>query len=162
MMAMGGLHWLADNWIVMLNAIGVVGGLFFTATSVRSETKTRRIANLLTITANHRDIWSELYDRPGLARVLDPDVNVAKKPVRRIEEIFVIFVILHVYSVYQAMKDGLFVKLEGLSKDIGWLFSLPIPKAIWEKMKALQNEDFVRFVEDCRHRNFNPDGLHPR
>ena len=153
MMEMGGLNWLADNWIVILNATGVVGELFFTAVSIRAETRTRRIANLLTITANHRDIWSELYDRPGLARVLDPFVNVIKRPVRQDEEIFVIFIILHVYSVYQAMKDGLFVRLEGLSKDIGWLFSLPIPKAIWEKMKALQNEDFVRFVEECRERN---------
>lgn len=147
---MGGLRWIAENWIAVLNATGVIGGLFFTASSIRSETRTRRITNLLTITSNHREIWSELYDRPGLARVLDPFVNVAKKPVRQNEEIFVIFIILHVYSVYQAMQDGLFVKLEGLSKDIEWLFSLPIPKAIWEKMKALQNEDFVKFVEDCR------------
>ncbi len=153
---MGGLRWITENWIVVLNAIGVVGGLLFTAFSVRSEARTRRISNLLTITANHREIWAELYDRPGLARVLDPAVNVAKKPVRQDEEIFVIFVILHVYSVYRAMKDGLFVKLKGLSKDIGWLFSLPIPHAIWEKMKALQNDDFVKFVEECRAWNQIP------
>ena len=48
------------------------------------------------------------------------------------------------------MKDGLVVKLEGLSKDIGWLFSRPIPQATWEKMKALQNDDYVKFAEQCR------------
>ena len=146
---MGGLQWIAENWIIVLNAIGVVGGLLFTGFSVRSEARTRRISNLLTITANHREIWAELYDRPRLSRVLDPSANVAKTPVRQNEEMFVIFVILHVYSVYQAMKDGLFVKLKGLSKDIGWLFSLPIPNAVWQKMKVLQNDDFVEFVENC-------------
>ena len=44
---MGSLHWLAQNWFTLLNAIGVVGGLLFTGHSLRSETKTRRIANLL-------------------------------------------------------------------------------------------------------------------
>lgn len=34
---------------------------------------------------------------------------------------------------------------EGLRQDIGEFFSLPIPRAIWEKIKSLQNEDFVRF-----------------
>jgi len=148
---MGGWRWIAENWIVVLNAIGVVGGLLFTGFSVRSETRTRRISNLLTITANHREIWAELYDRPRLTRVLDPSANLAKKPVRQDEELFVIFLILHAYSVYQAKKDGLFVKLKGLSKDIGWLFSLPIPQAIWEKMKVLQNDAFVAFVEQCRN-----------
>ena len=65
---MGGLRWIAENWIVMLNAIGVVGGLLFAAFAVRAEARIRRIANLLTITTNHREIWVELYDRPELAR----------------------------------------------------------------------------------------------
>ena len=123
---MGGISWIADNWIAVLNAVGVVGGLFFTAFSVRSQTKTRRIANLLTITANHREIWAELYTRPGLARVLDPSVDVAEKPVRQDEEIFVIFVILHVYTVYQTMKDGLFVKPRTLAGSFPCRFPRPL------------------------------------
>lgn len=148
---MGGLHWIAENWIGVLNAVGVIGGLLFTAFSIRADARARRVGNLLTITANHREIWLELYHRPELARVLDRSVNLGEKPIEREEEIFVVFLILHSYSVFQAMKDGLFVKLKGLSKDIGWLFSLPIPDAIWQKMKALQNDDFVKFVEDCRN-----------
>jgi hypothetical protein len=29
--------------------------------------------------------------------------------------------------------------------------SLPIPRAIWEKVKVVQNDDFVAFVESCRN-----------
>ncbi len=47
------------------------------------------------------------------------------------------------------MKDGMFIALEGMRADIKEFFSLPIPKAVWEKSKRLQNQGFVRFVEAC-------------
>jgi bifunctional DNA-binding transcriptional regulator/antitoxin component of YhaV-PrlF toxin-antitoxin module len=59
-------------------------------------------------------------------------------------------VIQHLGSAYQAMKSGLVVKPEGVSQDVRSFFSLPIPKAIRERMKLLQNDDFVEFVERCR------------
>ncbi len=92
---MARLHWLAGNWVTALNAVGVVGGLFFTTASFRSKAKTRRIANLLTITKNHRDIWADFYRSPDLVRVLDTTADVAKLPVSREEEIFVNLVIPH-------------------------------------------------------------------
>src|ERR1700729_1767635 len=97
---MGGLQWLAQNWVIALNAVGVIGGLFFTAISFRSETKTRRVANLLTITTNHREIWNEFSIRPELRRVLNPLADIAKNPITREEEEFVNMVILHVSSVH--------------------------------------------------------------
>jgi hypothetical protein len=147
---MQGPRWIADNWVTILNAVGVVGGLFFTAVALRSETKTRRIANLLTITTNHREIWKEFSRSPHLARVLDPAVNVTKKPVVADEEEFVNFVILHLSSVYYALKEGMAVEYNGLRRDVRLFLSLPIPRAVWEKTKVFQNEDFVEFVEKCR------------
>ena len=149
---MEGPRWIADNWVTILNAVGVVGGLFFTAVALRSETKTRRIANLLTITTNHREIWKEFFRRPELARVLDPSANVKKRLVASDEEEFVNFVILHLSSVYYAMKDGMVVEFNGLRRDVESFISLPIPRAVWEKTKVFQNEDFVNFVESCRNR----------
>ena len=119
--------------------------------SLRSETKTRRIANLLTITANHREVWKEIFNRPELGRVLSPTTNLSKHPVTREEEVFVNMVILHTSSAHQAMQDGLVIKLEGLRRDVCWFFSLPIPKTVWERSKLLQNDDFVAFVERCRN-----------
>ena len=147
---MGGLHWLGDNWLTVLNAAGVVGGLFFTGTALRSETKTRRIANLLTITTNHREIWKEFSRRPELGRVLDPFADIVSEPVTLEEGEFVNLVILHVSSVHYALKDELVTNLEGLRRDVGQFFSLPIPNVIWRKIRIFQNCDFVVFVESCQ------------
>ena len=147
---MGGLYWIAENWVIMLNAVGVVGGLLFTAVSLRSETKTRRIANLLTITTNHREIWTEFSQRPELSRVLYPYVNLSKTPITYTEKEFVNQVILHVASVHYAMKDELVIKLEGLRRDVREFFSLPIPRRVWDENRVYQNDDFVEFVEECR------------
>lgn len=145
------LEWLAANWFTLLSAVGVIGGLFFTAFSLRSETKTRRIGNLLAITANHRELWEECIRRPELGRVLDASPDLAKQPITRAEELFVTMVVLHISSVYHALNDELVVKLEGLRRDVAQFLSLPIPRTIWEKVKALQNDDFVSFVEACQN-----------
>jgi hypothetical protein len=76
-------QWLAKNWFDLFSSLGIISGLWFTAVSLRSETKTRRIANLLTITANYREVWKEFYNSPELARVIDPTANVTKKTCQR-------------------------------------------------------------------------------
>ena len=52
-------QWFTENWFNLFSSLGIIGGLWFTAISLHSETKTRRIANLLTITANHREVWKD-------------------------------------------------------------------------------------------------------
>ncbi|HUZ08189.1 MAG TPA: hypothetical protein VMV89_11970 [Candidatus Paceibacterota bacterium] len=71
-------QWLAENWFNLFSSLGIIGGLCFTVVSLRSETKTRRIANLLTVTANYREIWKEFFHSPELTRVIDPKADVAK------------------------------------------------------------------------------------
>jgi hypothetical protein len=146
---MVGLHWVAENWFIALSALGIIGGLFFNAISLRSETKTRRTANLLTLTANHREVWKEHY-RPELVRVTDKSVNLTKNPVTPEERAFVNTVILQTSSAYETLKEELVIKQEKLQWDIGSFFSLPIPSIVWEKTKIFQNKDFVEFVEKCR------------
>jgi len=147
---MEGLRWIVENWFTALSAIGVVGGLYFTAVSLRSETKTRKIANLLAMTANHREVWKEIFHSPELARVVDSSADVAKQSITPEEQAFVNMVVLHISSVYETLKDELVIKQEGLRRDVGLFFSLPIPRAVWEKTKLFQNQDFVAFVEKCR------------
>ncbi len=147
MKGMGG--WVAENWFNVLSGAGIVGSLLFTAVSLRSETKTRRIANLLSLTQNHREIWSDLLDHPALKRVLDNSANPEKEPMTLDERLYINMVIQHLGSAYQAIKSGLTIKPEGLKQDVRWFFSLPIPKAIWQKIRMLQNDDFVDFVEGC-------------
>lgn len=148
---MGFSRWITENWFVILQSAGIIGGLLFTALSLRSETKTRRVSNLLKITENHRKLWTEVMRHPELHRILDERADIRHREVTREEEVFINFVIFHLNSVYYARKSGLVFKLEGLRRDISSFFSLPIPKAVWERTKLLQNDDFVAFVDACRN-----------
>ena len=148
---MRSLRWLTDNWFTLLNAVGIIGGLFFTGHSLHSETKTRRIANLLSLTQGHREIWKEVFEHPQLSRVLNPGADISSQPVSEEEEIFVNLVIQHLSVVFHAMRDELTIKPEGLRRDVWWFFSLPIPRVVWEKYKVLQNDKFAAYVEACRN-----------
>jgi hypothetical protein len=143
---MGIFEWISQNWFDLFSSIGVVSGLWFTAVSLRSETKTRRVANLLTITANHREVWKEFFHSPELTRTIDPVADVVKHPVTSAEEFFVNMVISHTSSVYEALKDELVTKQENLRRDVKMFFALPVPKAVWSKTKLLQNQDFAAFI----------------
>lgn len=147
---MGFLHWVSTNLQLIITDIGIIGGLLFTGFQMRSEAKTRRVANLLTVTANHREIWHSIFSNPHLTRVLDRNASLKVKAATESEEIFVITVILHLASVYAAQKDNLIIKEDGLRRDVQDFLSRPIPEAVWEKMKILYNDDFVTFVKSCR------------
>lgn len=145
------LNWISQNWFASLNASAVVGSLLFTAVSLRAQRRTNRVANLLTLTANHRDIWVRLFERPNLRRVLQRDVDLDEVPLEWDEALLVRLIIVHLHSVYRAISEDLLLKPQGLRRDVWWLFSLPIPCLVWEKTKVLHDDDFVAFVEDCRN-----------
>lgn len=143
-------RWFAENWFDLLSAVGIVGSLLFAGFNIRSEARTRRIANLIALTASHRDIWQQMLRHPGIGRVLDASADPAKAPVTREEEVFVNLVIQHLSVVFHAMQDDLTIKPEGLRRDVAWFFSLPIPVAVWDRGRNLQNNRFLTFVEHCR------------
>jgi hypothetical protein len=121
--------------------------LGFTAISIRAETRARRVSNQIALMVNHREIWKEQASSPQLARVTDPTANLCTRPASIAEESFVIAVILQTYTAYEAMKDNLLVKQDGLHRDIKSFFSLPLPYAVWTKIRSLQNLDFILFFE---------------
>src|ERR1700691_472614 len=122
---MGVGEWISQNWFNLFSAVGIIGGLWFTAVSLRSETKTRRVANLLTITANYREVWKEFFRSPELVRVIEPSADVAKQPVTPAEEFFVHMIISHISSVYEALKGELLNEQEGLRGGGKFFFLLP-------------------------------------
>ena len=139
--------WIRHNWFALFQTVAVATGLFLTGTAVLLDARARRAGNLIQLTQQHRDLWERMYSRPELARNLDPAADLAKMKVTAEEEIFVIFLILHLSSTFSAIRAGFFQKPHGLRKDIQMFFSLPIPHAIWEKVKDLQEPPFVKFVE---------------
>src|ERR1035437_2675764 len=144
---MGIGEWLSQNWFNFFSSIGIIGSFWIGIVALRSEAKTRRVANLLTITANHREVWKEFFDSPELARVIDPSADVSKQPVTSAEEFFVNMIVSHTSSVYEALKDELLIKQENLRRDVRSFFSLPVPNAVWHRTKLLQNQDFAAFID---------------
>ena len=140
-------QWFAENWFNFFTIVFGFGGLWFTAFSIRKEAKARRIANLLAVTANHRELWKEYFRYPTLARVVDRSADLKTQPVTPAEHIFMNMVISHTSSAYESLKGELITKQEGLRQDVKSFFSLPIPQAVWQKAKPLQNQDFAAFIE---------------
>jgi hypothetical protein len=144
---MGWIGWLTNHWFALLQTGGVMGSLIFTGAALLLDARSRRAGNLIRLTDRHRELWERMYTRPHLARILDPNADIRRAPVTSEEELFVIFVILHLSDNYYVIKAGLFEKPKGLRKDIRMFFALPIPLEVWKKMRELQEERFVQFVE---------------
>ena len=148
-------QWLRENWFELISTILGLGGLWFTAFTIRKDTKVRkeevkarRVANLLAITANHREIWKEFLNNfENLKRVRYATADIEKQPITEMERVFVTLVILHVNSVFYAMSDQLVIEYEGLRRDVAEFFSQPIPNAVWQGTKLLQNQDFAAFID---------------
>jgi hypothetical protein len=147
---MGFSQWFGQHWFTSLQSVAIIAGLLFNATALRADAKSRRVNNLLTITANHRQIWTQFYQQPELKRVLDSEARLDEKGLTREEELFTRFVILHLNSAFHAIKNGMLMTPDGLRRDAAWFFSLPIPASVWERVKLLQDRDFAQFVEQCK------------
>lgn len=140
-------RWILDNWFTLLQSTGIVGSLLFTAYTIRQDNRSQRVANLLTVTQHHRDIWSEAYQRPDLHRVLADSINVDREPVTPAEELFVRLLILHLSGVFLAGDNRELFGIQGLQADVQWFFSLPVPTTVWNKFRRFQDAKFVAFVE---------------
>ena len=146
---MGFSNWIGHHWFLLLQTSGIVVALFVVALASFFEARARRVGNLIQLTQAHRDLWERMYSQPELSRILDPKADLTTISVTPEEEVFVIFLILHLNSTYYAMRSEFFQQFGGLGKDIERFFSLPVPRAVWARVKDLQDPPFVKFVERC-------------
>jgi hypothetical protein len=144
---MGILGWLKGNWGELLQTTSILVGFFVTAYNLRADTNERKIQNLLTLTSAHRDIWSKLYEKPQLARILNDEVDLAKSPASIEEELIVHLAILHLSASFKARRFGMEFNDDRVAEDIRQFFILPIPRSVWQRSKQFQSSDFVAFVD---------------
>lgn len=141
--------WAKDNWFSLLQGVGIVSGLFFTALSARREAHTRRITNLLSLTQQHRELWTHLLVSPDLKRVAKTEADLVSEPVSLVEEEFLNLVIVHFHTGWKLARLGPEVSLLELRKDARNFFSRPVVRAVWEQTKANRDCRFVQFVDEC-------------
>src|SRR2546423_10813691 len=127
------MAWTSHNWYALAQTGLTASGLFLIGVAILLEARARRVGNLIQLTQQHRDLWERMYSQPELSRILDPKADLARMKVTPEEEMFTVFIILHLSSTYFAIRSGFFQRLHGLRKDIARFFSLPIPRTIWEK-----------------------------
>ncbi len=139
--------WLAEHWFSLLQSAGIIGSLIFTGASLRIDARARRTSNLIAISRQHRDIWTEILRRPDLLRILSPRGRVETAKISESEEAFVTLLIHHLASAYDGIRFGLITELDGLQRDVAQFFALPIPRKVWERIRPYQNMEFVRFMD---------------
>jgi hypothetical protein len=137
------------NFSEILQNVGIIATLLLSAYTFWRSEQAQKTSNLIAITGLYRDIWDALDECPSLSRVLLKGVDVEREPPSAEEEAFVSTLIFHMDAAYEAMRVGMFVRLRGLKRDAREFFSLPVPKAVWKKVRPLQNKRLVRFVESA-------------
>jgi hypothetical protein len=142
-------EWLKRNWFLLLQGVGIIGGLMFATLASRRDVKTRRAGELLTLAQAHRELWGELHRRPELSRIRQPQMDLVGNPLTVAEEEFLNVVIVHFFTGWHLARCGSLVTLDVLATDIQTFFCLPLPHAVWESTKSFRDPAFVRFVDEC-------------
>jgi hypothetical protein len=141
--------WLAEVWFDGVQTLGIVGSFWVAVSSVREQVKSRRLADLLTLAAHHRELWSEVHRRPDLARICDPEVTLEGQPMSLPEVEFMNLVINHFHTGWLVACRGGLVSQHTLATDARYFFRLPLPRAAWNRAKCQQDPKFVEFIEEA-------------
>ncbi len=141
------LHWVSARGFDLLGAVGIIASLSFTAVAFMEDRKSRHISNLLALNSSHREIWTAIYERPELSRILEPAPDLQRKPITTEEVLFVTFLLLHLDATWQVIRSGLYRTNQNVREDVRWFFRLPIPHRVWEGVKSLQDPEFTEFME---------------
>jgi hypothetical protein len=145
----GLLLWTQSNWFSLLQSIGIIGGLLFAAVSFREAARARRGSDLLALTKQHQELWSEVHRRPDLARIVEEEMDLVSHPISRAEREFLILILSHCNTAWHLSRDGAVLPLKALARDVGTFFRLPIPNRVWSENKASHDPQFVEFMESC-------------
>jgi hypothetical protein len=139
--------WSDGNWFNLIQTAGIVGSLLFGAATAQREAKTREIENHLTIAEQHRNLWNEARQRKDLDRIFQTDADVIKIPITVAESEFLNLVVGHFQAGWILSENGAAITLNEMRADVRDFFTLPLPRAVWERTKGMRNRRFVKFVE---------------
>jgi hypothetical protein len=53
--------WIGHNWFAFVQTGSVSAGLFLTGIALLLDARARRVANLIQLTQQHRDLWERMY-----------------------------------------------------------------------------------------------------
>lgn len=69
-----------------VEAIGIIASLVFAAIAFRRDAIMRGFDSDLKLVTSHREIWSQFFETPALARLMDPSRELQEEPLTVVEE----------------------------------------------------------------------------
>lgn len=138
---------LNTHWFDLIQTIGIVGGLIFTGVSLRRDHTGRKLANLLVLKEEHRELWNAVREKGELSRILEPCADLVACPMTNAEEVFLRQVIVHAAVSYELIRNGTPLDMEAFRNDVEEFFNLPLPRAAWKMVRASQQKEFRTFLE---------------
>lgn len=141
--------WLEQNWFTLVQSSGIMGSILLTALMLRRDRRTRRVSDLLTLAAHHRDLWGDMHRRPELSRIAAAETDLIGFPITIQEEEYLLLVIMHFYTGFMLAREGSLVTLETMAADAGSFFVLPLPANVWARTRSQRDPAFVRFVDEA-------------
>ena len=142
---MGLLGWISENGWSLFERACVAAGLFYTGWGLHRSAMEKRQENLLSLIEHHHEIVKDIRSDPALARVLQPNADASSVSIQEIHGVNALF--LHLHSAFRASKARLYRMPENIDADIRGVLALPIPGAVWTKLKGSYNQDFVAFID---------------
>lgn len=137
---------LLKNWFDLLQTAFIVGGFTLSYLATHNDIRSRKVEHLLLINQSHREIWDKTYSHPELLRIRKTKLDLKTQPITAAEHRLVKEVIIHIYAVYEAIRNGQLDKGE-MESDIADFLQLPIPNLVWQEVKVYHNKEFVAYVD---------------
>lgn len=141
--------WLETNWFNLVQTVALLLGLIFTGLGFARDSRSRRLSNLLALKEEHRELWSTIHDKPELARVLEPELDLVGSPMTNQEEVFLRQMIVHFAVAWELARDGMPLDMAAFQHDAREVFSLPLPKLAWERAFKAQDPRFANFITEA-------------
>lgn len=143
------MGWWRENWFSLVQSVGIVAGLCFTAWALWRDGRDRRLGHRLGLAEQHRELWAEAHRRPDLARLFHGEADLLARPVTTAESEFLEVVFHHFHLTWElSRQEGLFTE-SALHLDVAAFFALPVPHAVWRQTRARRDPDFVAYVDRC-------------
>jgi hypothetical protein len=74
---MGVFNWLAEHWFDLIQTVGIIGGLLFTAHAIRKDERARTISNTIALNEQYTQTHVTRKGRVLYIRVCEPVCRVS-------------------------------------------------------------------------------------
>jgi hypothetical protein len=137
----------------------IVGGLLFTVIQLRRTAKAARVANLLALTKNHRELWSILLNDPQLRQILFSTREVGSTHDLSSEErLLVNFFLLHMATSFELQRARMITRNRATAADMADIICLPAFRVVWQEHSRYHPRRFQRYIERAIARRENGSG----